>query len=283
MAVTVDRPSAAPAPAPAAKPARRPEGTVKGLFREAGELTAFSFRALAAIPSAFRFTSETLRQAAIIIRGTSVLMLVMNAFLGISVVNFGFFFLRSIGASDFTGLATGYVDIRQCANMMFGYVFAAKVCCGFAAEIGAMKINDEIKAYESTGVDTMSYVVGTRLLAVLIFIPIGGVIALIGSTLGSYVAAVVVLHGLSASGFLDVHWAVQTVADQIFTLIGIAAIAITTAITACFYGLRAVGGPAAVGKTVSRSLVVNLVLVHVVGVFLAVLFYGTNVRLPIGG
>jgi phospholipid/cholesterol/gamma-HCH transport system permease protein len=264
-------------------PLRRKQSGTAALLGEAGELTAFSVRALGALPGAARYGSEALRQAAIIIRSTSVLMLVMNAFLGISVVNFGFFFLRSIGASDYLGVATGYVDIRQCANMMFGYVFAAKVCCGFAAEIGAMKINEEVKAYESTGVDTLRYVVGTRLLAVLIFIPIGGVIALIGSTLGSYVSAVIVLHGLSPSGFLDVHWSVQTIDDQLYTLIGIAFIAVYTAITACFYGLRAEGGPAAVGKTVSRSLVVNLVLVHLIGVFFSVLFYSTDIRLPIGG
>jgi phospholipid/cholesterol/gamma-HCH transport system permease protein len=269
MAVAVDTP--------------RREGRATALFREAGELTAFSVRALGALPGSLRYVSEVMRQGAILVRGTSMLMLLMNAFLGISVVNFGFFFLRSIGASDYTGLASGIVDIRQCANLMFGYVFAAKICCGFAAEIGAMKVNEEIKAYESTGVDTMRYVVGTRLAATLLFIPIGGIIALIGSTLGSYFAAVVVLHGLSPSGFLDVHWSVQSINDQLYTLIGIANIAIVTAITACFYGLRAEGGPAAVGKTVSRSLVVNLVLLHLIGVFWAVSFYGTNLHLPIGG
>jgi phospholipid/cholesterol/gamma-HCH transport system permease protein len=281
MAVAV-RPSPVPSPPPA--PAAAPgEGRAAAVFREAGELTAFSFRAVGAVPGSLRYVSEIMRQAALIIRGTSLLMLVMNAFLGISVVNFGFFFLRSIGASDYTGLATGYVDIRQCANLMFGYVFAAKVCCGFAAELGAMKINEEIKAYESTGVDTMRYVVGTRLVAVLIFIPIGGIIALLGSTLGSYFSAVVVLHGLSSSGFLDVHWSVQTISDQLYTLIGIWFIAVFTAITACFYGLRTEGGPDKVGATVARSLVVNLVLVHLIGVFWAVLFYGTNIHLPIGG
>jgi phospholipid/cholesterol/gamma-HCH transport system permease protein len=267
---------------PAEVATRRPPGRIAGLFAEAGELTAFSVRALAALPGSTRYASETLRHAAAIIRGTSLLTLVMNAFLGISVVNFGFFFLRSIGASDYTGLASGYVDIRQCANLMFGYVFAAKVCCGFAAELGAMKINEEIKAYESTGVDPMRYVVGTRLLAAAIWVPIGGILALLGSTLGSYTAAVVLLHGLSAPAFLDVHWSVQTISDQLYTLIGIAFIALFTAIAACFYGLRTEGGPSAVGSTVARSLVVNLVLVHLIGVFFAVYFYGTDIRLPIG-
>jgi phospholipid/cholesterol/gamma-HCH transport system permease protein len=272
-----------PAPAAPVVPAPRRESRAIALLREAGELTAFCARALAAIPGSTRYMSEALRHAATIIRSTSTLTFVMNMFLGISVVNFGFFFLRSIGASDYTGLATGYVDIRQCANVMFGYVFAAKVCCGITAELGSMKINQEIKAYESTGVDPMRYVVGTRMIAVLIFIPIGGILALLGSTAGSYLAAVVVLRGLSSQGFLDVHWAVQTINDQLFTLIEIGFIGVFCALVACFYGLRTQGGPDAVGASAARSLIVNLVLVHLIGAFFAVLFYGTNIRLPIGG
>src|SRR4051794_7368112 len=99
-------------------PVARPEGRVAALFREWGELTAFSFRALAGAAGAGRYASEVLRQVSIIIRGTTLLTLVMNAFLGMSVINFGFFFFRSIGASDYTGIASGYVDIRQCANIM---------------------------------------------------------------------------------------------------------------------------------------------------------------------
>jgi phospholipid/cholesterol/gamma-HCH transport system permease protein len=274
------------APVPVPAPLRlvpRPGSRVVSLLHEAGELTAFCARALAAIPGSVRYMSEALRHAAAIIRSTSTLTFVMNMFLGISVVNFGFFFLRSIGASDYTGLASGYVDIRQCANVMFGYVFAAKVCCGITAELGSMRINQEIKAYESTGVDPMRYVVGTRMIAVLIFIPIGGVLALLGSTAGSYLAAVVVLRGLSSQGFLDVHWSVQSISDQLFTMIAIGFIGVFCALVACFYGLRTRGGPDAVGASAARSLIVNLVLVHLIGVFFAVLFYGTNIRLPIGG
>ena len=102
-------------------------------------------------------------------------MFVMNAFFGFSIMTFAFFFLRSIGASDFVGAATG---VRRpapvAATLMFGYVFTAKICCGIAAELGAMKINEEIDAFESTGVDPMRYVVGTRILAVMLFVPVGG-------------------------------------------------------------------------------------------------------------
>jgi phospholipid/cholesterol/gamma-HCH transport system permease protein len=53
-------------------------------------------------------------------------------------------------------------------------------------------------------------------------------------------------------------------------------------VVATFYGMRAVGGPAEVGRAVARSLMMNLVLVHVISAFFGVFFYGRNLGLPIG-
>ena len=253
------------------------------VFEETGELTAFSARSLIALGGTPRYMSEVLRQAANLVRGTTVLMFVMNVFFGCSIMSFAFFFLRSIGASDYAGLATAFADTRVGAPLMFGYVFASKVCCGMVAEIGAMKINEEIDAYESTGVDPLRYVVGTRILAALIFLPIGGAIALLGQTAGNLLIGVVILKGVTAEGFLQVHWATQGVTDQLVVFAGQGTMALLTVLAACFYGLRTAGGPPAVGASVARSLVVNLVLVHVVTAFFVVLFYGTNLNLPIGG
>jgi phospholipid/cholesterol/gamma-HCH transport system permease protein len=94
---------------------------------------------------------------------------------------------------------------------------------------------------------------------------------------------VVLLHGIPGNVLLDVHWSVQTLADYFFTLITITAIAVPTALIACFYGLRTTGGPAAVGGSVARSVLVNIVLLHLIAAFFAVLVYGTDLRLPIGG
>src|ERR1700730_3810236 len=167
--------SAAPAPQVAA---RKPPPT--GLLAEAGAMARFTGQSLRALVFTPRYPAEVLRQAASLIRGTTGLMFVMNAFFGISIMSFAFFFLRSIGASDFVGVPVAFANLRVGAPLMFGYVFTSKVCCGFVAELGAMRINEEIDAYESNGVDPMRYVVGTRILAVLIFVTIGTVVALLG-------------------------------------------------------------------------------------------------------
>jgi phospholipid/cholesterol/gamma-HCH transport system permease protein len=282
MATATTELEAAPAVAGPAVAGAKP-GPVLGFLAEAGELSRFAARSAVALGSTPRYASEVLRQSAGILRGSWFLLIAMNMFLGVAVVNFGFFFLRSIGAGDFIGVVTGYADSRQLATTMFGYVFTAKVCTGMAAELGAMKINEEIDAYEATGVDPMRFVVATRILAVVLFVPVGAALSILGETLGGYLASVVIIHGVSAHAFFSLNWSVQSVNNQLFAFVTIGVIAIVTSTIACFYGLRAAGGPPGVGSVAARSLILNLVLVHAITAVLAVIYYGQNIQLPIGG
>jgi len=261
----------------------RRNGRLRTGLGEAGDLTAFSGRSLRALTGTPRYSSEVLRHAAILIRGTTLLMLVMNGFFGFALVNFTYFFLRTIGATDYTGIAIGIGHPRLGAIIMFGYVYAAKVGCGITAELGAAKVNEELDAYESEAVDPYRYVIGTRIAAALIYVPIAAAVALVGGYLGGYLNAVVVLQGLSGAGFASVNWNIQSLADQLYMLVTVAAIAVAIVLVACFYGYRASGGPAGVGDAVARSVTVNLVLLHLIAAFFVILFYGTNARVPFGG
>lgn len=274
--------TATPVPG-AGAPIARPRAAGQDRLREVGDLVVFGAQSLAALPATLRYSSEALRQASMMLLGTLPLLFVMNVFQGMSVANAGYFLLRSIGASDYLGLLSGYVGPRQLATCMFGYVFAAKICCGMAAELGAMKIQQEVDAYEATGVDPRRYLVGTRLWGVILFIPLATIVSIVGNVAGTYFDAVILLNGIPGNVLLDVHWNVQTLFDYFFTFITIGAIGITTAIVACFYGLRTTGGPDAVGRSVARSMLVNIVLLHVIASVFAVVIYGTDLRLPIGG
>src|SRR5262245_59905098 len=102
--------AAVPAPAPA--PLEKKSG-FRDFLEEMGELTIFCWQALKALPGTLRYFSEILRLNAVITRRTSLLQFVMCMFLGISLANFGFYFLRSIGASDFVGVLPGLITPRQ--------------------------------------------------------------------------------------------------------------------------------------------------------------------------
>lgn len=262
-------------------PATRP-APLRGFLAEMGELCVFSTGALRGTFGSTRYFSEILRLNARILRRTSFILLAMNVFLGFSVATFGFFFLRTIGAGDFVGVFTGLLTQRQVSMTMFGYVLSASICCAMTAEIGAAKIQQEIDALASTGVDPMQYIVGSRIVASLLFVPLATVISLIGQNLGNFLDIVVVLQGNGARQFLDVTFSVQSVAGQFYALITFAFMTLPCVLVACFYGMRASGGPAAVGKAVAKSLMINLVLVHVISAFFGVFFYGRNLHIPVG-
>lgn len=255
----------------------------RGRLREFGELTEFSFNGLKSVPGTGRYFSEVVRQAATLARGSWFMIASLAVFIGVSETNYGYYFLKAAGAADFTGLVSGFANPRATTPFIFGYAFAAKVGCGLASEIGTMRINDEIAAAEAEGVDPMRYLVATRIAAGIIFAPIAGGIALVANTAGAYVNSIFVLRALSPTTFLQYHWGIQAVPDQLFAFVTVLVVAVAIVLVSCFYGYRASGGPSGVGEAVARSLVINLVAIHIITGLAVFVVYGTDPHLPIGG
>lgn len=271
-------------PTVVAPPAVRERGALGTVVAEAGELIAFSGRALKALVGVPRYTSEVLRQTALLVKGTTLMLAVMAAFFGFTLVNYSFFFFRTIGASDYVGVVVGLAGIRVGAIAMFAYTMASKVGCGIVAEIGAMKINEEIDAYEVEGVDPYRYIMGTRIAAAFLYIPIAAAVCLASLTFAGYLGSVVVLNGLSAEQYYSVNWSVIGLQDALYMFITMAVTGVLIILVACFYGWRTTGGPTAVGDAVARSLIVNITLAHVIPALFTMNFYSPETpNLNIGG
>ena len=270
-------------PPPRGRASAAQAGRYQGALIEVRDLAEFFGGTVAGLRRVPRYTSEVLRQAAILVRGSTVIVFAMVTFIGMAAVTFAYFFLRSAGASDYTGLFAGIVMPRAAVPIMFGYVFSAKVGCGLVAEIGAMRINDEIDAFEVEGVNPMSYVVGTRLIGALIFIPIAVTVALLGG-----VRRLAVPGGAGPALHLDrrVHhfnWAGENLTDNLQAYLNCGSMALFIVVVSCYYGYTAKGGPAGVGAACARSLLVNIIMVHVIATFWVFIFFGVNPNLPIGG
>ncbi|WP_372788120.1 MlaE family ABC transporter permease [Paraconexibacter sp.] len=249
---------------------------------EFGDLARFSVRAIVALPGSLRYFSEALRQLAIMLPGTLTLLIGLEFIMGLSGANFTYFLLKALGASDFTGIGGSLTQRTACVSM-FGYVFVSKVCGGFVAEIGSMQINQEVDAFESTGVDPMKYVVGTRIIAALLFVPISLFFTLFGFWAGYYVTAVGILDGVDGTGLNQFFFGTQGMSDVAYVGASNILMVLATVFAACFYGMRARGGPAAVGDAVARAVLVNLVAISIAGLVIVTLWYGGNFGLPIGG
>jgi len=254
----------------------------EGLLTEAGDLVGFAGQAFYYAAGAGRYFAEILRQCGILVVGTTLVICGMVTVVGGECGLFVVYGLRPLGATSFAGLATAICGVREMWGYMFAYVFAAKVGCGLVAEIGSMRISEEIDALESVGVDPMRYVVATRLLAVLMTVPFMYAIAMVFGTIGSYLVVVVELHGVSLGQWIALHFSSQTLGDNLLSIVKVTVIATFIALVGMYYGYRARGGPVGVGAATARSMIVNLVMIHVVGAALTTIFWGRS-QVPIGG
>ena len=100
----------------------------------------------------FHFFGEALRQAGILILGSALVIWGMVFILGLQCGIEGAYFNRSVGAPAYAGVFAAWCDLREMVPYMFGYIMAAKVGTGIVAELGAMRINEEIDALEVMGV-----------------------------------------------------------------------------------------------------------------------------------
>jgi phospholipid/cholesterol/gamma-HCH transport system permease protein len=162
-------------------------------------------------------------------------------------------------------------------------MMAAKVGTGIVAEIGAMRISDEVDALEVMGVNPMIFLCATRLLAAWMTLPF---IYLAGIGVGffaSYLAVVEQVGEVSAGGYFLIFWMFQNPPDLIFSVIKGMFMATAIVLVGCYYGYTASGGPVGVGTATAKSMVLNIVLVHIIGMMGTLVFWGANPRAPIGG
>ena len=165
----------------------------------------------------FHFFGEALRQAGILILGSALVIWGMVFILGLQCGIEGAYFNRSVGAPAYAGVFSAWCDLREMVPYMFGYIMSAKVGTGIVAELGAMRINEEIDALEVMGVRPITFLAATRLLAAWLVLP--------------------------------------------------------------FIYIAAVG----VGQATAKSMILNMVLVHLIGMMGSQIFWGANPRAPIGG
>jgi phospholipid/cholesterol/gamma-HCH transport system permease protein len=101
--------------------------------------------------------------------------------------------------------------------------------------------------------------------------------------LASYVAVVKQIGDASSGGYLLIFWQFQNPPDVIFSLIKGMVMATAIVLVGCYYGYTASGGPVGVGTATAKSMVLNIVLVHIIGMLGTLVFWGANPRAPIGG
>jgi phospholipid/cholesterol/gamma-HCH transport system permease protein len=257
----------------------------RGWLDSFGEIARFGSGVAGQVYSGrvLRFFGESLRQAGILILGSALIIWGLVFTLGRQCGIVGAYLLRAQGAPAYAGVFSAWCDLREIMPYAFGYMLAAKVGTGIVAELGAMRISDEIDALEVMGVPPITFLCATRLLAAWITFPFMYLVGIGIMYLASYLAVVKQIGDVSSGGYFLIFWMFQNPPDLIFSLIKGMVMATAIVLVGCYYGYTASGGPVGVGTAMAKSMVLNIVLVHIIGMLGTLVFWGANPRAPIGG
>jgi phospholipid/cholesterol/gamma-HCH transport system permease protein len=250
-----------------------------------GEIATFCGRVLGQVFGlrVFRFFGEALRQAGILILSSTLVIWGLVFIIGLQCGIEGAYFNRSVGAPAYAGVFSAWCDLRELVPYAFGYMMAAKVGTGIVAELGSMRISDEIDALEVMGINSITFLCATRLLAAWLVLPFMYIAAVGAGFFASYLAVVQQIGEVSSGGFFLIFWMFQNPPDLLYSVIKAMAMATVIVLVGCYYGYNASGGPVGVGTATAKSMVLNIVLVHLIGMLGTQIFWGANPRAPIGG
>src|SRR3984893_4547703 len=270
-----------PAPAPISKPQRAPGQGVRGRVETLGKIVNFAGGAIAHIPQSTRYMREVWWYAAFLAIGSTPVALGLTDFTGSEGSVEAYYSLSQIGAQSLAGVFNAICDTREITPLFFGFAIGAKVGCGLVAELGTMRVNEEIDALQVMAMPTRVYLVSTRMLACFLVLPFMYLLSLAMSYLGSYLVQHVQIRQVSAGVYFDYFYQFLNIQDLIYSMIKAFKFAFLIVCVAVHYGYNVTGGAVGIGKAVPKTMATALVLTVVVNAVLTQLFWGNNPTLPI--
>ena len=246
-----------------------------------GDILKFSGTVVRQLPEVRKYGTEVLHQAGILILSSGLIIWGMQFVIGTMCATEASYTLKQVGAPIYSGVFTAYCGFREMSPYMWGYIFAAKIGCGLVAEIGSMRIAEEIDAMEVMGVPSRPYLVGTRILAAWIAIPFLFTVGLGITYIAMYLVTVVQLANVSSGGYLYIFWAYQNPLDFFFVQLRVLSYGTVVVFVSCYYGYTASGGSVGVGRATAKSMMLNMVLIHLCGVVTSQAFWGLQPNAPI--
>ena len=231
-----------------------------------------------------RYRRETLRLIAEIGMGTGAMAVLGGTVAIIGFVTLsggsliaiqGFASLGNIGVEAFTGFFAALANTRIAAPIVAGVALAATVGAGATAQLGAMRISEEIDALEVMGIKSISFLVSTRILGgLVVIVPLYALALDMAFTSGQVVT--VVFYGQSNGTYQHYFRTFLRPEDVGWSVLQVVIMAVVVMISHCYYGYTATGGPVGVGQAVGRSMRFSLVSVVIVILLAQLALYGVN-------
>jgi phospholipid/cholesterol/gamma-HCH transport system permease protein len=247
----------------------------------AGEYAEFVVQGFSGLRRVGDYASEVLRQTSLIATG-SMLVIVWVSFLGGATCGTeGAAIARALGAGIAGPLFSSFCTTREVVPFIFGFIVAAKVGGGIVAQLGAMRVNEEVDAMEVMGVSSVSYLVSTRMLAAAIMLPVAYLLSLGAAQAAAWMTSFLRSPDVSQGTWELVFYTALDPLDIVYSVIKGLVISFAVIMTALYYGYKVRGGPVEVGTATAQSMAVNLILVTVLNMIMTFVFWGFNPNLPI--
>jgi phospholipid/cholesterol/gamma-HCH transport system permease protein len=257
-----------------------------------GEQMRFYVRSLAWSPRTLRrYKKEVVRLLAEVSLGSGALSVIggtvgviafLAFFTGSQVGLQGYSSLNQLGTGAFTGFVSAYLNTREIAPLVAGLALAATVGCGFTAQLGAMRISEEVDALEVMGIPSLPFLVTTRMIAGFVAVVPLYVLGLL-SSYGATRFIVVHYFGQSAGTYDHYFHLFLPPIDVLYSFLKVMVFAVVIILIHCYYGYTASGGPAGVGVAVGKAVRTSIVAINIVDFFFSLAVWGATTTVRIAG
>ncbi|GAD83054.1 MlaE family ABC transporter permease [Nocardia asteroides] len=257
-----------------------------------GHQVFFFLRSVGSIPLAFKqypkeiwrlLSDVTWGNGNIVVGGGTIgVILIISAFGGMTVAIQGHTSLNLLGLSPITGAISAFATTRELGPLLAALAFAAQAGCRFTAQLGAMRISEEIDALDSIAIRPLPYLVSTRMMAAVIAIVplycIGLVMAYISCSV-----TVQLIGGTAAGTYSHYFYQFLVPTDVLYSLLKAVVFVMITTFIQCYYGFFASGGPEGVGVAAGRAIKMCIILVVFADLFMTLAIWGVDPGIRISG
>jgi phospholipid/cholesterol/gamma-HCH transport system permease protein len=190
--------------------------------------------------------------------------------------------LAQIGVEALAGFTSAFLNVRLVSPLVAGIGLAATIGAGSTAQLGAMRIAEEIDALEVMGIRAVAYLASTRVVAgVIVVIPLY-CIAVLMAFLATRVGTTYI-YGQSTGVYDHYFNTFLNPMDLIWSFLQAISMAVVVMLVHTYYGFTATGGPAGVGEAVGRAVRTSLVSAVFVTLLVSLAIYGQSGNLNLSG
>ena len=217
-----------------------------------------------------------------IIGGTLVIVAFLTLTTGSIIAVQGYNQLSGVGVEALTGFLAAYVNVRISAPVTASIALSATIGAGATAQLGAMRISEEIDALEAMGIKSVAYLMSTRVAAgVIVIIPLYSVCVLMNFLAAQL--ATTMIYGQPTGVYSHYFNTFLRPTDVIWSYFTVIVTAVAVMLVHSYYGYRASGGPAGVGEAVGRAVRTSMILGAFVILAVSLAVYGQSGNFDLSG